>query len=90
MKIIHPNNDDTKKHSSQLNEGEEISLGLEPKQELEHSSVEHSKPGEENYHKITKINHNRITDESNIAPHAQGDLSTRAQLETQDNTAEHY
>ena len=90
MKIIHPNNDDTEKHSSQLNEGEEISLGLEPKQELEHSSVEHSKPGEENYYKITKINHNRITDESNIAPHAQGDLSTRAQLEIQDNTAEHY
>jgi len=90
MKTIHPNNDDTEKHSSQLNEGEEISLGLEPKQELEHSSVEHSKSGEENYHKITKIHYPSSTDESNIAPHARGDFRSIAENKAESKPIEHY
>ena len=82
MKTIHPkhSSDNSTEISNQLNEGEEISLGIVPKEEPSNDGLQ---PSEEtkSYHKITKIHnpsnveHQEKAHDPYIAPHAQGDLS---------------
>ncbi len=82
MKTIHPRHDadNSPESSNQLNEGEEISLGIVPKEDQSNDADQYLEETK-SYHKITKI-HNPTNAEHQgqqhdpyIAPHAQGDLS---------------
>jgi sortase A len=83
MKVIHPGNDDEKTVSNHLNEGEEISLGIEPKPQMQPQvstdeeaieSADADKLESEEFHVIKRIHQGPSNSQKNIAPHAQDDL----------------
>jgi LPXTG-site transpeptidase (sortase) family protein len=87
MKTIHPNQDSQNnlKNANQLNEGEEISLGIVPKQEQIKDDFQ-NQDNIEGFQKITKIHNpeNELdkiqNNDPHVAPHAQGDFLKQSNL----------